>query len=67
MDMIGGLAVGEGHKLMSEVTNYCTSLLPLEKPRYLMGVGYPKDILEVLRMELICLIVFYLLGLEEQV
>ncbi len=46
---IGGLAVGEGHKLMSEVTNFCTSLLPLEKPRYLMGVGYPKDILEAVK------------------
>ena len=34
---------------MSEVTNFCTSLLPLEKPRYLMGVGYPKDILEAVK------------------
>ena len=46
---IGGLAVGEGHELMSEVTNFCTSILPLEKPRYLMGVGYPKDILEAVK------------------
>ncbi|MDC3023907.1 tRNA guanosine(34) transglycosylase Tgt [Alphaproteobacteria bacterium] len=46
---IGGLAVGEGHYLMSNITNYCTSILPLEKPRYLMGVGYPSDILQAVK------------------
>ena len=46
---VGGLAVGEGHKLMSDITNYCTSNLPVEKPRYLMGVGYPTDILEAVK------------------
>ncbi len=43
---IGGLAVGEENELMYEVTDYCTDLMPVEKPRYLMGVGTPVDILE---------------------
>ncbi|MBF96307.1 MAG: Queuine tRNA-ribosyltransferase [Alphaproteobacteria bacterium MarineAlpha9_Bin4] len=46
---LGGLAVGEGHELMSSITDYCTSFLPVEKPRYLMGVGYPKDILQAVK------------------
>ncbi len=46
---VGGLAVGEGHKLMSNITDYCTSFLPSEKPRYLMGVGYPKDIIQAVK------------------
>lgn len=41
---IGGLAVGEGQKVMLEVLDYATDLLPEEKPRYLMGVGKPSDI-----------------------
>jgi len=41
---IGGLAVGEGQKEMFEVLDYCTDLLPQNKPRYLMGVGKPSDI-----------------------
>jgi len=43
---IGGLAVGEENEIMYDVTNYCTDFLPKEKPRYLMGVGTPVDILE---------------------
>lgn len=43
---IGGLAVGEENEIMYDVTNYCTDFLPKEKPRYLMGVGTPIDILE---------------------
>jgi queuine tRNA-ribosyltransferase len=43
---IGGLAVGEENEVMYEVTDYCTDYLPKEKPRYLMGVGTPLDILE---------------------
>ncbi len=43
---IGGLAVGEKNELMYEVTDYCTDFLPVNKPRYLMGVGTPIDILE---------------------
>ena len=41
---IGGLAVGEGQDLMFEVLDYTTSELPRDKPRYLMGVGKPSDI-----------------------
>lgn len=43
---IGGLAVGEKNELMYELTDYCTDFLPKEKPRYLMGVGTPVDIIE---------------------
>ena len=46
---IGGLAVGEGHELMADITDYSSSMLPKEKPRYLMGVGYPKDILQAVK------------------
>ena len=42
---IGGLAVGEGQKSMFEVLEYTPSLLPEAKPRYLMGVGKPDDII----------------------
>ena len=41
---IGGLAVGEGQEAMFEVLDYAPDLLPGDKPRYLMGVGKPDDI-----------------------
>jgi queuine tRNA-ribosyltransferase len=41
---VGGLAVGEGFAAMKAVLDFTTPLLPADKPRYLMGVGYPKDI-----------------------
>jgi len=41
---IGGLAVGEGQEVMFEVLDYTASMLPANKPRYLMGVGKPGDI-----------------------
>jgi queuine tRNA-ribosyltransferase len=41
---LGGLAVGEGQKEMFEVLDYAPDLLPADKPRYLMGVGKPSDI-----------------------
>jgi queuine tRNA-ribosyltransferase len=41
---VGGLAVGEGQKAMFDVLSFTTPLLPAEKPRYLMGVGTPADI-----------------------
>ncbi len=41
---IGGLAVGEGQKMMFEVLDYTACNLPADKPRYLMGVGRPSDI-----------------------
>ena len=43
---VGGLAVGEGHAAMCEVLDYAPALLPDEKPRYLMGVGKPVDLVE---------------------
>jgi len=43
---IGGLAVGEGHEAMLATLEVTTPLLPLERPRYLMGVGKPLDIVE---------------------
>lgn len=41
---IGGLAVGEGQEAMFGVLDYATDFLPTDKPRYLMGVGKPDDI-----------------------
>ena len=43
---IGGLAVGEGHAGMLEVLDYAPSQLPADRPRYLMGVGKPIDLVE---------------------
>ena len=43
---IGGLAVGEPAEVMYELTDLCCSLLPKNKPRYLMGVGTPVNLLE---------------------
>ena len=43
---IGGLAVGEGHQMMCDTLDVTTPHLPSHKPRYLMGVGKPLDILE---------------------
>jgi len=41
---IGGLAIGEGQEKMFEVLDYAPDMLPQDKPRYLMGVGRPDDI-----------------------
>jgi queuine tRNA-ribosyltransferase len=43
---IGGLSVGEPAELMYEMTEEVCTILPVEKPRYLMGVGTPANILE---------------------
>ena len=43
---IGGLAVGEGHAAMCETLSFTTPHLPKDRPRYLMGVGKPIDIVE---------------------
>lgn len=43
---IGGLAVGEPIAEMYKIVSLCTDLLPEEKPRYLMGVGTPHNLLE---------------------
>jgi len=42
---LGGLAVGEGQELMFKVLDYASDMLPVNKPRYLMGVGKPSDII----------------------
>ncbi|WP_293442453.1 tRNA guanosine(34) transglycosylase Tgt [Planktotalea sp.] len=41
---VGGLAVGEGQEAMFGVLDYAPDMLPIDKPRYLMGVGKPDDI-----------------------
>ena len=41
---VGGLAVGEGQQAMFDVLDYAPDMLPQDKPRYLMGVGKPDDI-----------------------
>lgn len=41
---VGGLAVGEGQETMFAVLDYAPGLLPVDRPRYLMGVGKPDDI-----------------------
>ena len=43
---IGGLAVGETHEEMYDVIEHTAPFLPIDKPRYLMGVGTPANILE---------------------
>jgi queuine tRNA-ribosyltransferase len=45
---IGGLAVGEPHQTMYDIINFTTDILPENKPRYLMGVGRPENILEAI-------------------
>ncbi len=43
---LGGLAVGEGHQAMVETLDFATAMLPRDRPRYLMGVGKPIDLVE---------------------
>ncbi len=43
---IGGLAVGEGHDQMCETLDWTAHLLPADRPRYVMGVGKPIDLVE---------------------
>jgi len=45
---IGGVSVGEPGELIREITGYTAPLLPEDKPRYLMGVGLPQDMLEAI-------------------
>ncbi len=45
---IGGLAVGESTEEMYEITDFTTDFLPKDKPRYLMGVGRPENLLEAI-------------------
>jgi queuine tRNA-ribosyltransferase len=46
INAIGGLSVGEPHEDMYNMTDVVTDVLPKDKPRYLMGVGLPENILE---------------------
>ena len=43
---VGGLAVGEGQEAMLGCLDFAVEMLPVDKPRYLMGVGKPDDIVE---------------------
>ncbi|HMG82168.1 MAG TPA: tRNA guanosine(34) transglycosylase Tgt [Ferruginibacter sp.] len=47
---IGGLSVGEPTEMMYEYTELCCDILPAQKPRYLMGVGTPWNILECIAL-----------------
>jgi queuine tRNA-ribosyltransferase len=47
---IGGLSVGEPEEVMYEITALCCEHLPADKPRYLMGVGTPWNILECISL-----------------
>jgi queuine tRNA-ribosyltransferase len=46
---IGGVSVGEGFDLMQQAVSITAPLLPADKPRYLMGVGLPEDLLAAIR------------------
>ena len=46
---IGGLAVGEEKQAMMDTIEFCTDFLPIDQPRYLMGVGKPTDIINAVR------------------
>ncbi len=43
---LGGLSVGEEKGLMYEIMGYCAPFLPFDKPRYVMGIGAPEDLIE---------------------
>ena len=47
---IGGLSVGEPHEDMYAITSLVCGILPTDKPRYLMGVGTPENILECIAL-----------------
>lgn len=47
---IGGLAVGESKKDMWQIVRLMNNLLPKDKPRYLMGVGDPEDLLKAIKL-----------------
>ncbi len=44
---IGGVSVGEGHDLMERIVSHTAPLMPKDKPRYVMGVGTPEDLLMI--------------------
>lgn len=52
---VGGLAVGEPKEDMHRILEYVCPQIPADKPRYLMGVGKPEDLVEGFAVVLICL------------
>ncbi len=50
VNAIGGLSVGEPHELLYEMTGAVCEILPEQRPRYLMGVGTPANILECIAL-----------------
>lgn len=46
---VGGLGVGEGEAMLHAMSAYTAGLLPEDRPRYLMGVGRPEDIIDAVR------------------
>ena len=46
---VGGLGVGEGEAQLHAIAGFTAALLPADKPRYLMGVGRPEDIVNAVR------------------
>ena len=50
INAIGGLSVGEPTEMLYEMTDLVCQILPKEKPRYLMGVGTPANILECISL-----------------
>ena len=47
---IGGLSVGEPKEKMMDIADFCVSKLPNDKPKYVMGVGTPQDLVELVSM-----------------
>jgi len=47
---IGGLSVGESRKMMFDLVSFTEPFMPSDKPRYLMGVGTPSDVLESVKL-----------------
>ncbi len=50
INAIGGLSVGEPHEMMYEMTDVVCGILPKDRPRYLMGVGTPENLLECIAL-----------------
>ena len=46
---VGGLGIGEGEAQLRSIGSFTANLLPADRPRYLMGVGRPKDIIDAVR------------------
>ena len=47
---LGGLSVGEPAEIMYEIADYCAGILPTAKPRYVMGVGTPSNLVNLVRL-----------------